>query len=298
MSFEGGLARPAPEAVEGPQLRQNGFWLVNTRGRRGCEYAPRVETYTCDDGWQPSSLEALLATDEPGVATVIYVHGNDTSAQEARALGLAAYRQLGGSSHTTRVRFIVWSWPSDRVRGRIRRDARIKAAYAEREGFQLARFVADISPGVPVSLVGFSFGSRVITSAAHLLGGGSLRGQGLDHPAPLRPLRGVLLAAGLDRDWIVPGHRHGQALAACERMLLLVNHRDRVLRYYPIISDDGCTEALGYAGAPVERLGEYRERLMQWNVNPYVGRAHGWEAYLYNRSIMGRVRQEAWFQSE
>ncbi len=276
----------------------SGFWLVSTRGRRGCEYAPRVDWCTCASGCRPSSLQALRATDDPGTVTVIYVHGNDTSSAEARRVGLAAYKKLRIPQHGQHVRFIAWSWPSDRVRGRIARDARIKAAHAEIEGYQLARFLSDLSPGVPVSLVGFSFGARVITAAAHLLGGGSVRGQALDAPAPQRPLRAVLLAAGLDRDWIVPGNRHGQALAACERMLVLVNHQDRVLRYYPLISDYGCTEALGYAGAPIHRLGEYRERVVQWNVNPYVRRAHGWETYLYHGTIAGRIRQEALFQSD
>lgn len=293
------LAKPGGEEMpEPPSAADAGFWLVNTRSRRGCEYVPRVEWYACTGGWQSSHLQALLATDDPRVVTVIYVHGNDTSAEQARQVGLAAYRQLGVSRNGQHVRFIAWSWPSDRVRGRIARDARIKAAYAEIEGYQLARFVADLSPGVPVSLVGFSFGARVITAAAHLLGGGSLRGRRLDDPAPPRPLRGVLLAAGLDRDWIVPGNRHGQALAVCERMLLLVNHHDRVLRYYPRISDDRRTPALGYAGAPLHRLAALRDRVVQWNVNPYVRRAHGWEAYLYNGSIMARVRREAWFQDD
>lgn len=275
-----------------------GFWLVSTRGRRGCEYAPRVEWCTCTCGCRPSSLQALLATDDPGTVTVIYVHGNDTSSAEARRVAQAAYKQLRIPQHGQHVRFIAWSWPSDRIPGRIARDARIKAADAEIEGYQLARFLSELSPDVPVSLVGFSFGARVITAAAHLLAGGRMRGQALDRPVPARRLRAVLLAAGLDRDWIVPGNRHGQALAACERMLVLVNHRDRVLRYYPLISDDGCTEALGYAGAPLQRLGPYRERVVQWNVHPYVGRAHGWETYLYNSSIAGRIGQEIMFHSD
>lgn len=276
----------------------SGFWLVSTRGRRGCEYAPRVEWCTCTSGCRPSSLQALRATDDPGTVTVIYVHGNDTSSAEARRVGFAAYKQLRIPQYGQHVRFIAWSWPSDRVRGRIARDARIKAAYAESEGYQLARFLSDLAPSVRVSLVGFSFGARVITAAAHLLAGGSLRGQTLDAPVPQRPLRAVLLAPGLDRDWIVPGDRHGQALAVCERMLVLVNHQDWILRYYPLISDDGCTEALGYAGAPLHRLGEYRERVVQWNVNPYVRRAHNWEMYLYNRSLAGRISQEIMFPND
>lgn len=271
------------------------FWLVSTRERHGCQYSPRVEWYGCSTGWQPSSLAALVASDDPDVVTVIYVHGNDTSAADARLVGMAAYRQLGLPRQGQQVRFIVWSWPSDRVRGSIARDARIKAAFAESEGYQLARFVSELSPGVPVSLVGFSFGARVITAGAHLLGGGSLKGQRLESAPPPRPLRTILLAAAVDRDWIVPGQRHGQALAVCEQMLLLVNGQDRVLRYYPRISADGRTGALGYCGAPTRLLGEHRDRLVQWKVQPYVGRAHGWEHYLYNGPLMNRLHSFVWF---
>ena len=100
----------------------------------------------------------------------------------------------------------------------IRADVLAKADFSDAQSYYLARFLADVQPGVPVSLLGYSLGNRAATGALELLSGGSIAGHCL--PAEVlaraaqhrgRPYRVVLLAAANDADWLLPGHRDGRA---------------------------------------------------------------------------------------
>ena len=87
---------------------------------------------------------------------------------------------------------------------------------------------------VPVSLVGYSFGARIITGAAALLASGEATGQAAPSakpPAPRRPMRAVLVAAAEDYYWLAPDYSRGPGLGQMERVLITVNQADPVLKF-------------------------------------------------------------------
>ncbi len=214
--------------------------------------------------------------------TVVTIHGNRTDADEAVEKGWYTYQSI--RAHGDRpLRYVIWSWPADRAFRRNRPDVRLKAARSDVEAWYLAQWLAQLRPGVRVSLIGHSFGPRIITGAMHLLAGGELAGRRL--PAGTvaawtagkrNPIRAVLLAAALDVDWLAPGGCHERALSLIDQMLVTCNARDRVLRWYPRMYGRGGPPAMGFVGpCGVEDA----KNIELVDVTATVGRFHDYRCY-------------------
>lgn len=287
-------------ASNGNPADDHQMWLVSTRqlptAPRGKNGAPQVRRYQAQSGWQDSSIDELLAAEQPSAATCVLVHGNHTDRQLAVSKGFEVYRTLvRGAKAGQPVRLVVWSWPSDQIPGSFREDARIKARRTNIEAFYLANFLDRLRGQNPVSLVGYSFGARVITGSLHLLGGGTLANRRLEPRSGIArpPMYAILLAAAVDREWLLEGRPHGRALSAVERMVVLVNPQDRVLRWYRFVAPGEGGEALGSKGLPGSLRSRFdREKLVQVNVANAVGNRHGWTNYLGSNEIVRRLQQE------
>lgn len=277
-------------------------WMISTR-HLGClcrdpQADPdfQWQRYDWDSGWHEANRSDWLAPEPPGTITVVYVHGNRVQYGEAGGRGLAAYRALTRHAADSRpIRFVVWSWPSDKLRGpKPMRDARVKAARTPTESFYLASFLSQLKPDTPLSLLGFSFGTRIISGALHLAEGGSLRSLDLAEASarPAHTVRVAMLAAAMDNDSWLSGHGHGQAWSAVERLCLQYNTCDPVLRFYPRLDRCSRTQALGYTGFcwPAS-LGEEAGRLEQCDVCCEIGKTHEERAYLASAAIMRRVSE-------
>jgi hypothetical protein len=245
-------------------------------------------------------LDEFLATDDPNTVTVVFIHGNRITAQEASNDGLSTYRRIGLAGPCgPGVRYVIWSWPSDPLHGTLTRDAEIKAARTDAEAYYVASFLGRIRGDVSINLIGFSFGARITGGALHLRGGGSVLGHALEAPATPRvaAARATLIAAAMDCDWLMPGRRYGLAVGQVEHMLVTVNCDDIILRHYPRITDRG-VEAIGLTGvAGAGALGADRAKIDQRTVTNIVGHRHGWSNYLESPSIMSLVRREIVMQS-
>lgn len=228
--------------------------------------------------------------------TVFFVHGNRTNSRSAQKEGVRAFNNLGLQAPSGRpVRLVVWSWPSSATFHTIRRDAQIKSLRTDDEAFFLGSFLQRMNPEVSVTLVGFSFGARIITGSLHLLGGGSMKGLGLTGESSGKlPIRAVLLAAGVDSHWLAPGQRHGQALSQVDEMLITVNPRDFVLHHYPVLSERwNGGEALGYTGPTSDTYASPdANKVVEMNVNSLVQHRHFIANYLRSPEIMAMVRDE------
>ncbi|HVX15522.1 MAG TPA: hypothetical protein VHC22_30320 [Pirellulales bacterium] len=284
----------------GQDVAESQLWLVSTRRlphgpiNTSRRLLPEVSRYESSAGWRQTTHDELMAAHDRRLTTVVLVHGNDTDEPAAIAKGLELYQSLVRRSQEA-FRLIVWSWPSDYVPGTLRQDARIKAERAETDSYYLAQLVSEIDSDEPVGLVGYSFGARVITGGLHLLGGGSLAGNTVESAkmSERTPVRVVLMAAALDDDWLVPGHRHGRALTVVERMVLLVNPQDRALRWYRFLVPRSGATALGAHGiSSLNSLGVHRQKIEQVNVNSYVGVQHGWSSYVGSPQILEQLKRE------
>ncbi len=284
------FSRPvvAASAADSPQPPQN-VWLISTRDAACGSNADRsIESIgywrlTDDNAWAPADAEHFQADDDIAVPTVVFIHGNRTDDDDAVAKGWDAYQTIRSQASGRRFRYVIWSWPADRVCRRTRADVQLKVAYADAEIRRLATWLNHLRPGVKVSLVGHSFGPRIIVGAMHLLAGGQVAGQTLpaDTVAAWRggkrnPVRAVLLAAAIDSDALSPAAADGQALSLLDETLIAVNGRDWALRWYSWLYGRGGPPALGYVGPCGV---DDSRKINVVDVSATVGKAHDCQCY-------------------
>ena len=273
--------------------------LVSTRslGTR-CDAAAMAGGLRCErrggDGrWESLSWNDVL-TDfaaEP-LPTVIYVHGNRVENGADKPHGLEFYRWLSARRPVgTPMRYVIWSWQSSQVRGRIK-DYEVKAARCQPCGWQLAWAIDQLPSESPLAVVGYSYGARLTTAALHVLGGGQIGSLGLServHP-DRPPVRAALVAAAVDANWLRPGGRHDHALRQVDHLLLVNNQRDPAMRFYPISPVGRHASALGYAGVPGrDSLGDVASRIHSIDMTEAVGRHHALGEYLGASSMLARA---------
>ncbi len=276
--------------------------VVNSRGICGnCNIEAvrtgfKFETYAvCDEigyrHWQKSDLDSFLTFD-PTVPTIIFIHGNQITPGDAKNEGLSVYRNLIlQGCDAPRIRFVIYSWPSSKVGGLLR-DVREKAARCGPESQHLAFLLDQMPAETPVSLVGFSFGARIITGGLHILAGGSLGGSMklAEHTHPHRSMvNAVLMAAATDSYWLAEGQHHGLALTQVNRMLLINNCADRAMRYYDLLEPGrGGPQALGLCG-PTRISPKYKDKIFNRDVSRYVGADHDLMNYVCAPGDLGLI---------
>jgi hypothetical protein len=256
------------------------------------------ETYAVTDEighrrWESSDLESYLAFDAT-VPTVIFVHGNQIAPGDAKREGLAVYRKLANYAGSgERMRFVIFSWPSARV-GRLLYDVRLKAQRTAPAGCQLAWLLDQMPAETPVTLVGFSYGARIITGGLHILAGGSLGHCSLGervHPQRA-PVKAVLIAAALHSNWLGDGQYHGLAMSQVDRMLLVNSCQDVAMRYYRFSTKRGRPQALGLRG-PTYLSSAERSKMEQRDVSRSTGSRHDLFLYLCPPGVIGQIAEYA-----
>jgi hypothetical protein len=323
-------ADPLPPPVDGPEAAAptacgvrpgDSVWLVSTRhlgcptGREEPAELFRVLRLNADGTRAEADLTQLVQEDQRPSShaetknkpcgagrrpLTVFVHGNRESWDTAVEGGLLAYQCLAGIGcrngapvPAPAMRFVIWSWPSDRLR-RPSRDVRWKAERCDLDAYYLALFLTQVSPDEPTGLLGFSFGARIITGSLHLLGGGTLCGWQVPqtNPRPEHSLRVVLLAAAEHDYWLRPDATHGRCWSQVDQLLLQFNPCDRVLSLYPLIERCVRPPALGHAGFRwVDELGADAPRLHQQDVAAAIGSKHLARRYMGTAEIMAVMQR-------
>ena len=293
---EGGAAGKAAACTTFRVRPQDSVWAVSTRGL-GCPvpgwtYPLTVWQYESQTPrWANASMEAFAASDDPEVVTVVYIHGNRIDSNLALQDGLSVYFQLAGAwDHEPPIRFVIWTWPSDQIRGPLK-DVRAKAARSDADAYYLGQFLSRLSPEVKVGLLGYSYGARIACGGVHLLGGGQLDGLSLTETSGPE-IRVALWAAAEHDYWLLPGRFHGQALPRAEHWFMTRNYCDPVLAHYRMLDKCSDPTALGFSGLVGRNLlsPEVNERIDELDVTGVVGSSHDMQRYLYARSILDPSR--------
>lgn len=284
---------------------QDQLWAVSSRGL-GCDVTAGIQRlrywrYDREQCWVKSNLDELLAGEDADAVTTVFIHGNRVDHCEAFSKGWSAYRRLVACADERPVRFVIWSWPSDPIRGPVQ-DARIKAGRTNPAGYYVAWFVNRLQPGTSVSLWAHSYGARIATGALHLLGGGSVAGYRLkDRDSQgRRPVQAVLLASAVDDHWLLPGHAHGQAMSQLDGLLLVNNGCDNLLKRYQLLYPGrGCEQALGYVGLATSRLhADDAAKVRQLDAANVVGREHLFANYLCSPGLVAQMRTYLLFEGQ
>lgn len=276
--------------------------LVSTRPVGCSTDAARLATgvygATYDGAWRDSDAAATLASLDPATPVVIYVHGNRIAACEARSRGLAVYKRLLACRCDDRpIQFVIFSWCSDKEAAFLR-DYRIKAARTRPVAWQLAWTIDRLPPGASVGVLGYSYGARVSSGAAHLLGGGALSGlaynEADDCDGCRRPMRAVFLAAAMDACWLAPNRYHGLTLTQLDSLLVTLDPEDPAMRFFKFVPRLNDPPALGDIG-PRGLDAYYATKVRTRNVEAYVGRSHDLFRYLAVPGLMRSAWQRLTF---
>jgi len=272
---------------EAPQSCTDQVWVVDTH----CVCCADLDSVgfrqlQADRSWASSDLNGFLAADDPGTPTVIFVPGNRATTQDAVEMAWQVHQMLKVCGAGC-VRTVAWAWPAERVSRRNRPDVQTKACRSDLESHLLGLLLSRIDPAVRVRMVGYSFGARVIAGGLHLQSGGTLNGVCLPEVVQRTPMRAVFVAAAIDTDWLVPGHRNGLAMTQLEHLLVTVNSADTGLRFYPLMYGRGGPHAMGFCGP--DCCGCMGDKLELLNLTCEVGRNHDWDVYFCSPSLRARL---------
>jgi hypothetical protein len=277
------------------------IWYVSTRnlpiqGDPAAQAAQMdYEHYVPGEGWVSATFEAFLASDDPHVRTTFYIHGNWATADDAHFTG-NRMRELLTDGACGPWRFVIFTWPADRCGKSLVRDARMKAGRAEAQSYYLAWLLDQLDPQVPVTLVGYSYGTRLISSGLHLLGGGAVHHRRLDqrvHPERCG-IRAILIAAAIDANCFGVDGRYSAALFTVDCVLATVNARDPYLCFYSLLYGAGGPPALGYSGLiEAAKLKDGSRLVSQMDVTRSVRRHHELNYYVEAPQVLAELRQFA-----
>lgn len=295
------IAPPTPvcaRALEGREVRPTDeFWVIDCR--RISIVAPdvtvarlRYERYLPGQGWLKKQADDFL--EQPAdMVTTFFIVGNYYTHQETIEAGWYAYHRLvEACADDVRVRFVIWSWPSDPVPGRRLQDAKMKQLVIDPTAYHLAALVDALSPATPISMCGSSFGVGVALGAAQFLSAGRLDCYELSpRSGARRCLRLVLLGAAVDDQALLPGRKYDAVLRYVDRALLMVNPSDRALKLYHLLY--GChsgMRALGRVGPTGVGGLPDAWRLDLVPSGRYLGHQHGMSAHWRSPPIVARMR--------
>jgi hypothetical protein len=95
---------------------QDQMWVISTRGV-GCPKSGETPALTfavrdASGKWRDATLDAFVAA-TAGAQARFWIHGYGVTPEEAVNVGLVAHERFV-STNEPPVRFVVWSWPSDR----------------------------------------------------------------------------------------------------------------------------------------------------------------------------------------
>jgi hypothetical protein len=299
-------------AAESFPRAQDTLWLINSRHLCASELqakggatekaAAQLEFSRLDnDEWRAANLHDYIAAEDEAARTIIWIHGFWTDSCKAICVGQQVFRTLvDAETDPAPLRLVIWSWPSDRIRGmRLRDNALVAGCRSDTEGLLLAELLNQSKSEDPVAVLAYSLGARAMFAALHMLDGGDVDGEQIDATPLARkiPIRGVAMATAVHNYWLDADQRYARALVRAEHLVLLNNQCDRALRWYPAAfgSSRRCgPQALGVTGLVAADLAaDVRHKFEQLDVCCYVGRQHEVALYLAYADLVEKMRQGA-----
>ncbi len=283
------------------------LWIVQRRDCRqeiGIDPRPCLKILHLDaDGHLEEKTSDALWKHVHGRPILIQVQGIEVSRDLALDGMIKTRRWLAQSDALPPDAVIItFDWPSQSrflfVIPRVNEECR-RAVVA---GYHLAHFIQAFPTGSRICLLGHSHGGRAVAASLHLLGGGELNSRLGGEPVRLTQrsdlrVRGVVLAAGIDHQWLNPGNKLGQALAGCEAFCSLNNRRDPLLLFYPLMSNGGHGWALGRVGLlpdDRDRLGPLAKKFVERDYHHLVGYNHTLYAIMAHPEIARWIAPFTW----
>ncbi|MFO0428890.1 MAG: hypothetical protein ACK526_20155 [Planctomyces sp.] len=277
----------------------DGFWILSTHNSPQSfddsmpRFCPSVLRYDACSGYRQSSFGELQNSVIPGIPVCFAVHGSFVDWQSVLNESRGVWKWLREGCGARNLQVIYFTWPSDRpYTPLVQIDIGVLGRRAARNGFYLADAIQSLPAECPVSMMGHSHGTRVISSCLHLMGGGAI--ENISHPTVVntgRRIRAVFAASAIDHDWLNPTERYGCALRSVECLLNLQNALDPCLAIYPLRRPFS-SRALGHAGftrKDVRAMGWLGRKVRNVDVSGDVGVGHLWPNYFRNPRLAHRI---------
>ncbi len=241
----------------------------------------------------------MRASLQPGIPICIVVHGSFVGWEGACIESRFTWKWLGNACPDRPFQMIYFTWPSDKsITPLVQFDVAVLGRRASRNGYYLATLIQQLPPESPVCLLGHSHGTRVVSSALHMMAGGEV--DDVCHPCVRtsgRKIRAVYAAAAIDHDWLNPEERFGRALCTAECILNLKNSHDPALKIYPLRRPFS-SRALGQAGFTSKdrrELGGWSNRAVDMDLSDLIGHGHFWPEYFQRPAIARSIANYVFF---
>jgi hypothetical protein len=232
------------------------LWLINTRHLTTNVFRANLEQPSLSvfrvnrcDRLSRTKFEDYITSIGENRSVVVYVHGNRLNADEAIERGISVYCRTRQYRRCGPVDWVIWSWPTERS-GTLLRDARRKMSRTDSQGMYLSWVLRrHAEDDIDTSVIGYSFGARVISGALHALAGGKLGGRLF----PGSPLTGMryntgFVAPAIECKSLSDHGEHSLATKNMGRLMLLYNRRDIVLKRFWLLDRVRGHLAMGYTG--------------------------------------------------
>ena len=303
-------SRPAvPTQVTRPvaaSICDESHWILSIRHcsrdcpECACRFDFGVQRADWNGNWEPSSMAEFQRAMIPGVPICVMIHGSFVTEETVAEDSCRTFRWLRQAAPDLPLNVVFISWPSD---GIFTLDPSIAASSlipavdveilgrrAELNGCRIAKLTQRFPTESPVCLLGHSHGARMVSSAMHFLGGGELQGIRVCD-GPSHRVRGILAAAAMDHDWLVPGQRYDRALCGAECVLNLRAKKDWALAIYPLRHpfSQGALGRVGFTEKDRVQLGARAPQVANFDVSDALGGGHIWPRYYEQPGIAAAI---------
>lgn len=278
------------------------IWLIDTHAIDRCDCDLGAARFLRLEGnceWVTESEASFHSTNDPNLPVNFFIPGYLATVSLCVEHGWALHQALEKQAQCrgmecAPIRLVIWTWPSERHGLGIVRDARDKASRADHEALLLAKVLGSFPVDAKVNLVGYSFGARIATGAADILAGGHCGACTFESASGGPRLNGTLLAAGVDSEWLSVCQPHSLAPSRFEKLLLINNSTDRVLKRFRLLDRSTKPKALGVVGLLMPNVSD-STHIQQWEVSQLVGRSHNFQRYAQSPEIMSAIAPYAFF---
>jgi hypothetical protein len=211
--------------------------------------------------------------------TMIVVHGSPAPVSLVSEVCLDVYQHIQRviPESKTRMRYVIWSWPADRMGSGLVKEFRDQARRSQPQGFYLGHVLDQCRSKNDTVVVGYSMGARVASCALHLLAGGESEFTPTIKTTSSNKVAYLVVAGAINRDWLEPGRHFGDALKSTNRFLNVYNSTDPLLKRYPKLYPKGKSrpEATGFKGLYSHaNLATFGVPIEEINVSAAAGKSH------------------------
>jgi esterase/lipase superfamily enzyme len=246
-------------------------WFVDTR--RGFE----INQLDNNSKWNRSTLNEFQQSHNPNIPLVIVTHGYKMTYDEAKQFGIN-FSKL--THNFGEHRFLFWSWDAEKENCGIKSDAINTGKKADAESKYLTNFLKQLKPQSKVSLIGFSYGARLISAAIQNLATEQLQQlkQNTNNKNKITTnlnIRIVFLAAAVDQDQFEQNKKYGNLLQITDKLLVNINAADPALLLYPLLTGIKSPKAAGRYGINTTKIHpKLASKIKSLNVRPDIGIDH------------------------